>query len=201
LKEAFEAHHPSFPLQRSVEFAVPSKFALGVNLMHLRAGHKPRRVWPAGVLGFLFLFLFLLSGCGDEASTPSTSSLSQETQPPSAPAELAPLPPELVGTWKTSHWLGQSGSQQIVRTYVFSPDGRYEYTIAMCRSSTDCSLVSQESGYAQAANGMLSLEPQTESEDGPRAWPYVVGPDPDAGDIQLHIALPDGQIDIFYFGA
>jgi hypothetical protein len=87
-----------------------------------------------------------------------------------------------------------------VRTYVFSPDARYQYTIAMCRSSTDCSLVSQESGYAQAANGILSLQPQTESEDGPRAWPYVVGQDPDIGDIQLHIALPDGQIDIFYRG-
>ena len=39
-----------------------------------------------------------------------------------------------------------------------------------CRSSTDCSLVSQESGYAEAANGILSLEPQTESDD--------MGPEP-----------------------
>jgi hypothetical protein len=136
----------------------------------------------------------LLAGCGDEASTPSASSLSQETQP------RAPLPRELVGTWKTSTWLDQSGSQQIVRTYVFSPEGRYEYTLAMCRSSTDCSLESQESGYAQAANGILSLEPQTESDDGSRAWPYVVGQDPDVGDIQLHFTLPDGQLDIFYLG-
>ena len=146
-------------------------------------------------------FLFLsLAGCGDEASTPSASSLSQETQPRSAPAALASLPPELVGTWTTSKWLDQSGSQQIVRTYGFSPDGRYEYTLAMCRSSTECSLVSQESGYAQAANGMLALEPQTESEDGSRAWPYVVGRDPNVGDIQLHFTLPDGQLDIFYVG-
>jgi hypothetical protein len=87
-----------------------------------------------------------------------------------------------------------------VRTYVFAPEGRYEYTVAMCRSSTDCSLVSQESGYAQAANGILSLEPQTEPNDGSQAWPYVVGPDPDAGDIQLHFRLPDGQVDIFYVG-
>jgi hypothetical protein len=187
----------SFPLQRSVELLYATKFALGVNDMHLRAGHQRRSVWPAGVIAFLFV---LFAGCGDEASTPSASSLSQETQPPSAPAALAPLPPELVGTWKTSKWLDQSGSQQIVRTYVFSPDGRYEYTIAMCRSSTDCSLVSQESGYAQAANGTLSLEPQTASDDGPRAWPYVVGRDPEVGDIQLHFTLPDGQIDIFYFG-
>jgi hypothetical protein len=165
--------------------------------MHLRAGHKRRSVWPAGVLAFLFL---LFAGCGDEASTPSASSLSQETQPRGATAALAPLPPELVGTWETSHWLDQSGSQQIVRTYVFSPEGRYEYTVAMCRSSTDCSLVSQESGYAQAANGILSLEPQTQPNDGSQAWPYVVGPDPEAGDIQLHIALPDGQVDIFYVG-
>jgi hypothetical protein len=112
----------------------------------------------------------------------------------------APLPSELVGTWKTSSWLDQSGSQQIVRTYSFSPDGRYEYTLARCRSSTDCSLVSRESGYARAADGTLSLEPQTESNDGSRAWPYSVGRDPDVGDVQLHLALADGQVDIFYFG-
>ena len=170
--------------------------------MHLRAGHQRRSSWPAGVLAFLFL---LFAGCGDEASTPSASSLSQETlsqetQPRSTLAVLAPLPPELVGNWTTSKWLDQTGSQQILRTYVFTPDGRYEYTIAMCRSSTDCSLVSQESGSAQVVNGILSLEPQTESEDGSRAWPYVVFRDPDVGDIQLHFTLPDGQVDIFYLG-
>jgi hypothetical protein len=152
--------------------------------------HGVSRLILATLTTAAFLFL-LLAGCGDEASTPSASSLSQETQP---------LPRELVGTWTTSTWLDQSGSQQIVRTYVFSPEGRYEYTLAMCRSSTDCSLVSQESGYAQAANGILSLEPQTESDDGPRAWPYVVGQDPNVGDIQLHFTLPDGQVDIFYLG-
>jgi hypothetical protein len=156
-----------------------------------------RMIVASAVAASLFL---LLAGCGDEAATPSASPLSQETQPRSAPVALAPLPPELVGTWKTSKWLDQSGSQQIVRTYVFSPDGRYEYTLAMCRSSTDCSLASQESGYAQAADGMLSLEPQTESDDGSRAWPYVVGRDPNVGDIQLHFTLPDGQVDIFYLG-
>jgi hypothetical protein len=165
--------------------------------MHLRGRRQRRSVWPTGILAVLVLFF---AGCGNEASTPSASSSSQETQPRSATSALAPLPPELVGTWKTSKWLDQSGSQQIVRTYVFSPDGRYEYTIAMCRSSTDCSLVSQESGYAQAANGILSLEPQTESDEGSRAWPYVVGQDPNVGDIQLHFTLPDGQVDIFYLG-
>jgi hypothetical protein len=149
------------------------------------------------VAAFLSL---LVAGCGDEGSPPSASSLSQETQPRSAPAALAPLPPELVGTWTTTSRLDQSGSQQIVRTYMFSRDGRYEYTLAVCRSSTDCSLASQESGYAQAGNGTLSLEPRTESDDGSRAWPYVVGRDPNVGDIQLHFTLPDGQVDIFYLG-
>ncbi len=83
---------------------------------------------------------------------------------------------------------------------MFSPDSRYEYTLAMCRYSTDCSFVSQESGYAQAANGWLSLEPQTESDDGSRSWPYVVFQDPNVGDIQLHFKLPDGQVDVFYRG-
>ena len=152
-----------------------------------------------GTLTAAFLFL-LLAGCGNEASSPSASSVSQDTRPRNPPATLAPLPTELVGTWTTSHWLDQSGTQQIVRKYVFSPDARYEYTIAMCRSSTECSLESQESGYAQVADGILSLEPQTESNEGSRAWPYVVGQDPDVGDIQLHFTLPDGQVDIFYLG-
>jgi hypothetical protein len=154
------------------------------------AAHGVSQLILAVLTAAAFLAL-LLAGCGDEASTPSASSLSQEAQP---------LPTELVGTWTTSHWLDQSGSQQIVRKYVFTPEGRYEYTIAMCRSSTECSLESQELGYAQAANGILSVEPQTESDEGSRSWPYVVGQDPDVGDIQLHFTLPDGQVDIFYLG-
>jgi len=165
--------------------------------MHLRAGHGRRSVWPAGVLALLLL---LVGGCGDEASTPSASSPAPATQAGSPPEALAPLPAELVGTWETSTWLDQSGSRQILRTYAFSADGRYDYTIAECQSSSDCTIRSQESGYAQAADGMLSLEPQTDSDEGPRAWPYVVGQDPDVGDIQLHITLPDGQVDIFYLG-
>jgi hypothetical protein len=163
------------------------------------ASHGVSRLILATLTSAGFLCL-LLAGCGNEASTPSASTLSQETQPRTAPEALAPLPPELVATWSTSTWLDQSGSHQIVRTYVFSPDGRYEYTLAECRSSTDCSLVSQESGLAQAANGTLSLQPQTESDDGPRAWPYAVVQDPNVGDIQLHFTLPDGQVDIFYLG-
>lgn len=165
--------------------------------MHLPAGHKRRSLWQAGALAFLFI---LFAGCGEEASAPPAPGTSQETPTSSAPAALAPLPAELVGTWKVSASLDQSGSQQIVRQYVFSPEGRYEYTLAQCLSSTDCSLVAQESGYAQAANGVLSLEPQTEPNDGSRAWPYVVFQDPNVGDIQLHLTLPDGQVDIFYFG-
>jgi len=156
----------------------------------------------------LALVFLLVAGCGGEASTPSAPSLPQDTQPGSgptapttAPMVLMPLPPELVGTWTTNQSLDQSGSQHIARTYVFSHDGRYQYTVGMCQSSTDCSLVSQEAGYAQAANGVLALAPQTPSEEGPRAWPYVVGRDPDVGDIQLHFTLPDGQVDIFYFGS
>jgi hypothetical protein len=133
------------------------------------------------------LLIMVLAGCGDDSST----------QPP---AVLAPLPQELVGTWTVSAFLDQSGSQQIVRTYAFAPDGRYEYTLATCRSSTDCSLVSQEAGNAQAANGILSLEPQTKSGDGPRALPYVISQDPVVGDIQLQFALRDGQVDTLYRG-
>lgn len=35
--------------------------------------------------------------------------------------------------------------------------------------------------------------------DEPRAYPCLVGRDPDVGDIHLHLGLPDGQVDIFYF--
>ncbi len=120
------------------------------------------------------------------------------TAPPTA-VSLAPLPPEIVGAWETRSSLDASGSQQIIRTYRFFPNATYDYQLAVCRSSTDCALQSQESGYAQAAGGVLSLAPQTDPSDGPRAYPYVVGRDPNVGDIQLHLGLPDGQVDIFYF--
>lgn len=162
--------------------------------MHLPAGHKRTSLRQAGALACLFI---LFAGCGEETSTPTVPTSSQETETGSAPPALAPLPAELVGTWTVS---ASSGSQQIVRRYVFTPEGRYEYTLGQCLSSTDCNIVAQESGYAQAANGVLSLEPQTEPNDGSRAWPYVVFPDPTFGDIQLHLTLPDGQDDIFYFG-
>ena len=122
------------------------------------------------------------------APVPTTASL-----PP-----LAPLAPELVATWRVSKWLDSTGSQQFWRIYEFTAEGLYEYTLSMCRSSTDCTIEGQEWGYAQAANGILTLQPQTESDEGPRGWPYVVGRDPNVGDIQLHLTLSDGQIDIFY---
>jgi hypothetical protein len=53
---------------------------------------------------------------------------------------------------------------------------------------------------AQTADGALSLSPQTESSEGPRAYPYTVGRDPNFGDIELHLKMPDGQDWIFYAG-
>ncbi len=120
------------------------------------------------------------------------------TAPP-VPLSLAPIAPEIVGVWETRSSLDASGSQQIVRTYRFAPDATYDYQLAVCRSSTDCTLQAQESGYVQAAGGLLSLLPQTDPSDGPRTYPYQVGRDPNVGDIQLHLALPDGTLDIFYF--
>jgi Salmonella virulence plasmid 65kDa B protein len=182
-------------------------------MSRLRTGYASRTIRRAGLPAFVLL---LLAACGGTPSTPSASP-AETSQPSTAPPEppslpvtyleppsmpttvvLAPLAPELVGTWRTSKWLDSSGSQQFWRIYQFTPDGLYDYTLAMCRSSTDCSLEGHESGYARAANGILKLEPQTESEEGPRAWPYVVGRDPDVGDIQLHLTLTDGQVDIFY---
>jgi hypothetical protein len=114
--------------------------------------------------------------------------------------DFDPASSELVGRWQTQSWLDSTGSRAIVRTYRFAPDGRYDYTIAVCRSSTDCTIQATESGSAQAARGLLALRPATRSADGPRAFPYVVGRDPDVGDLQLHLTLADGQIDIFYAG-
>ena len=150
----------------------------------------------------------MVAGCGDDGSTPAAtptqepqppSAPTPEPQPPGAPTPSVSLPSELVGTWATEQWLDQSGSQKIVRTYVFTPDGGYQYTIATCRSG-DCAINGQESGYAQAAGGMLSLQPQTDSQEGPRGWPYVVDRDPVVGDVRLALTLPDGQTDIFYVG-
>jgi hypothetical protein len=150
--------------------------------------------------------LVLAAGCGgDEASAPTTVSLPEETQPlppetqpPTEPAALTPLPAELVGTWTVT--AQDPSGQTIRRQYVFSSDGRYGYTLGLCRSSTDCSFVSQEAGIAQAAGGVVSLEPQTEPNDGARQLPYVVTRDPVVGDAQLQLQLPDGTQDVFYFG-
>jgi hypothetical protein len=139
----------------------------------------------------LALVVLALPACGD------TSSSSSETTRVS-PVSLAALAPELVGTWETYTSLDSSGTQQIRRTFQFAPDGRYEYTLGVCRSSSDCDLQVEESGYAQSANGILTLAPETESSEGPRAWPYVVDRDPVVGDVRLNLTLPDGQIDIFY---
>jgi len=126
---------------------------------------------------------------------PSTSPPTPPTPPLESSAALAP---ELVGAWETQHWLDSTGSQAILRVYRFTADGRYEYTLAQCRSSTDCTVQGFEAGTAQAAGGILSLRPQTASTDGPRTYPYVVGRDPDVGDLQLHLTLAGGQVDVFY---
>ena len=114
----------------------------------------------------------------------------------SAPA-LAPLPPEIVGAWEVTA-NDPNGGPRLLRRYRFFPDATYDYVLAQCSSSTECTLVSSESGYAQAAGGVLSLAPQTDPSDGPRAYPYVVGRDPNVGDVQLHLGLADGTVDIFY---
>jgi hypothetical protein len=108
------------------------------------------------------------------------------------------LAPELVGSWETQHWLDSTGSRAIVRTYRFTADGRYEYTLAQCQSSTDCTIQTSERGSARAGGRTLRLRPQSASAGGPRSYPYVVGRDPDVGDLQLHLTLPDGETDIFY---
>jgi len=133
----------------------------------------------------------------DPSPIPTSSSVTVVPAPP-VPTVVRQLPRELVGSWETQHWLDSTGSRAIVRTYRFAADGRYEYTLAMCQSSTDCAIQSNEEGSAQAAKGVLTLVPETVSVDGPRSYPYAVGRDPNVGDLQLHLALATGEVDIFY---
>lgn len=158
-----------------------------------RDARQGRRVALLG--GFVPVVLVLSTACGTSGSAGPPSPV-----PRTASHSAVPLAPELVGRWETRSQLDSSGSQAIVRVYRFAQDGQYDYTIALCRSSTDCTVQAVESGYAEADRGVLTLRPQTSSADGPRAFPYVVGRDPDVGDVQLHLALADGQIDIFYAG-
>lgn len=127
-----------------------------------------------------------------------TSSSVTVVPAPPVPTVVRRLARELVGSWETQHWLDSTGSRAIVRTYRFAADGRYEYTLAICESSSNCTIQSFERGSAQAANGVLSLYPETVSVDGPRSYPYAVGRDPNVGDLQLHLALATGEVDIFY---
>jgi hypothetical protein len=150
-------------------------------------------------ISIVVILMLVLAACGFSSDGDSSGARQSAAPLPRVSAVAsAPLAPELVGTWRTSHWLDSTGSQAIWRIYEFTAEGRYEYTLALCRSSTDCTVQSSEWGYAQAVSGILSLSPQSESSDGPRSYPYVVGRDPDVGDIQLHFTLADGQIDIFY---
>jgi len=91
-----------------------------------------------------------------------------------------------------------ASSLQIWRFYQFTPDGQYDYTLSLCQSHSECTPQSHEAGYAQAANGMLTLTPRTGSQEGPRTSPYVVDRDPVVGDVRLVFTLPDGAQDIFY---
>lgn len=129
--------------------------------------------------------------------SPTSSSVTVIPEPP-PPAPVHRLAKELVGSWETEHWLDSTGSRAIVRTYRFAADGRYEYTLAECESSTNCVIQSGERGSAQTADGVLSLYPETASADGPRSYPYAVGRDPNVGDLQLHLRLENGDVDIFY---
>jgi hypothetical protein len=158
---------------------------------------------PAAVNSTLCLAAVASCQDSDPTDPPAASSSFDETTTSTTTADTlaaTSLAAELVGTWSTSTWLDASGSQQIVRGYTFSPDGRYDYTIALCRSSTDCTIQGSEQGRAETVGGVLSLVPETQSDEGPRAWPYVVGRDPNVGDLQLHLTLPDGQLDIVYWG-
>lgn len=137
------------------------------------------------------------TSAADPGPTPTSSSGTVVPAPP-VPTVVPRLSRDLVGSWETQHWLDSTGSRAIVRTYRFAADGRYEYTLAVCQSSSNCTIQSFERGFAQAANGVMSLNPETVSVDGPRSYPYAVGRDPNVGDLQLHLALPTGEADIFY---
>jgi hypothetical protein len=137
------------------------------------------------------------TSAADPGPIPTSSSGTVVPAPP-VPTVVPRLDRDLVGSWETQHWLDSTGSRAIVRTYRFAADGRYEYTLAVCQSSSNCTIQSFERGSARAANGVLSLTPETVSVDGPRSYPYAVGRDPNVGDLQLHLALPNGEVDIFY---
>ncbi|MER7072047.1 hypothetical protein [Terrabacter sp. NPDC000476] len=129
---------------------------------------------------------------GDRTSSHTATPVRHEDPPA--------LSKELVGSWETQHWLDPSGSRAIVRTYTFTPDGRYEYRLARCESSTSCVLEGSEQGVVRAAGGVLSLVPEPDSDEGPRSFPYAVGHDPNVGDVQLHLRLPTGEDVVFHAG-
>lgn len=116
------------------------------------------------------------------------------------PDVTAPLVKELVGSWETRHRLDSSGSRAIVRTYTFTADGRYDYRLARCESSTSCAIEGSERGRVSAAGGVLTLAPETTSREGPRSFAYAVGRDASAGGPQLRLRLPTGEDEVFHAG-
>ncbi|GAA1958594.1 hypothetical protein [Microbacterium deminutum] len=154
-----------------------------------------RRIAPLALM-----LTLLLSACSPSPAPPLPSP--SESQPSPLPTVLEALDPALVGEWGVSDWLDNTGSHALSATYRFTADGLYQYTFAECRSSTDCSILSQEQGYVESADGVLALYPQTASDDGPRSWPYRVGYlDPDIPiSLELHLLNPDGTVHQILYG-
>jgi hypothetical protein len=172
----------------------------------MNTSRATRLIAPIGVA-----LALLLTGCSaspvsppaaDPTDTPGTPHEQPTTQPTEQPPVLDPLDPALVGTWSVSAWQDSTGSHTLSESYTFTAEGLYEYTFAECRSSTDCSILSHEQGYAQSAEGVLSLAPQTPSDDGPRAWPYEVGYlDPELTiSLELHLLYADGTVQQIFYG-
>jgi len=98
------------------------------------------------------------------------------------------MPAELAGTW-TQDTAGSSTFFFSRKAYQFAADGTYALLDLICSQDANGTTCEQaeppEAGIATVVGNQLSLNPTTQSTDGPRTYPFAVVRDPNIGDLRL----------------
>jgi hypothetical protein len=166
------------------------------------------------LLGLVLLAALTLVGCAQAAQpidprqpipTQTPLPIKSRAATPDATGSLAQgggaVTPELVGTW-TQDSAGSSTFFFSRRAYQFTVDGTYALLDLICSqdsNGTSCEEANPPEAGAAVVNGnQLSLNPTTQSTDGPRTYTFAVVRDPNMGDLRLQFLTPD-YVDEWFF--
>jgi hypothetical protein len=126
--------------------------------------------------------------------SPTTSGLAPTPTPGTTNQGGGTVPPELVGTW-TQDNVGSSTFYFSRKAYQFQADGTYALLDLLCSTDSNGTTCEQadppEAGVATVSGNQLSLNPTTQSTDGPRTYTFAVVRDPNLGDLRLQFFMAD----------